>query len=155
MPRLAKSRMPRILVIDDDEAVREATAMVLEEERFEVVGVPDGKSGIEAVKAGSFDLVIVDLFMPGIDGLQTTKAIRQINPSVPVIAVSGFMLGNRRLEMPNFETMATEVGAFSTLYKPFQAAALVQALSKHSQVRRRRRSPAATAARTSAPPIGE
>jgi CheY-like chemotaxis protein len=130
MPRLAKSRMARILVIDDDEAVREATAMVLEEEHFEVVTVPDGKSGIEAVKAGAFDLVIVDLFMPGIDGLQTTKAIRQINPSVPVIAVSGFMLGNRRLEMPNFDTMATEVGAVSTLYKPFQVAALVQAIEQ-------------------------
>ena len=130
MPRLAKSRMARILVIDDDEAVREATAMVLEAERFEVVAVPDGQSGIAAVKAGSFDLVIVDLFMPGLDGLQTTKAIRQLHPSLPVIAVSGFMLGDRRLEMPNFDVMATEVGAFSTLYKPFRPAALVQAIEQ-------------------------
>ena len=130
MARLAKSRMARILVIDDDEAVLEATAMLLEGERFDVVAVPDGESGIEAAKAGSFDLVIVDLFMPGIDGLQTTKSIRQLNPSVPVIAVSGFMLGNRRLEMPNFDAMATEVGAFSTLYKPFQPAALLLAIQK-------------------------
>ena len=130
MPRLAKSRMARILVIDDDDAVREATAMLLEAERFEVVAVPDGKSGVEAVRAGSFDLVIVDLFMPGLDGLQTTKAIRQVNPSQPIIAVSGFMLGNRRLEMPNFDAMATEVGAFSTLYKPFQRAALLQAIEQ-------------------------
>ena len=130
MPRLAKSRMTRILVIDDDDAVREATAMLLEAECFEVVAVPDGESGIDAVRAGSFDLVIVDLFMPGLDGLETTKAIRQLNPSLPVIAVSGFMLGNRRLEMPNFGAMATEVGAFSTLYKPFQPAALLQAIGE-------------------------
>lgn len=130
MPRLAKSRMTRILVIDDDDAVREATAMFLEAERFEVVAVADGESGIDAVRAGSFDLVIVDLFMPGLDGLETTKAIRQLNPSLPVIAVSGFMLGNRRLEMPNFGAMATEVGAFSTLYKPFQPAALLQAIEE-------------------------
>jgi CheY-like chemotaxis protein len=135
MPRLAKSRtktrprvQTRILVIDDDDAVREATPMLLEAQRFDVVSVPDGKSGIEAVKAGSFDLVIVDLFMPGIDGLQTTKAIRQLSPCMPVIAVSGFMLGKLHLDMPNFDAMATEVGAFSTLYKPFQPAALFEAI---------------------------
>ena len=126
----AKSRMARILVIDDDEAVREATAMVLEGERFEVVAVADGKSGIEAVRAGAFDLVIVDLFMPGFDGLQTTKAIRRLNPRVPIIAASGFMLGSRCPEMPNFDAMATEVGASSTLYKPFQPAALLQAIEE-------------------------
>ena len=144
MPRLAKSRMARILVIDDDDAVREATAMVLESERFEVVAVADGRSGIEAVKAGSFDLAIIDLFMPGLNGLETTKAIRQLNPSLPVIAVSGFMLGNRQdghLEMPNFGPMATEVGAVATLYKPFQPAALLQAIDeavhRHGGARRR------------------
>jgi CheY-like chemotaxis protein len=51
--------------------------------------------------------VIVDLFMPGIDGLQTTKAIRQLSPCMPVIAVSGFMLGKLHLDMPNFDAMAT------------------------------------------------
>jgi CheY-like chemotaxis protein len=122
--------MARILVIDDDEAVREATAMLLEGEGFDVVAAADGKAGIEAVRAGSFDLVIVDLFMPGIDGLQTTKAIRQLNPTMPVIAVSGFMLGRWQLEMPNFGTMAAEVGACSTLYKPFQPAALLQAIQQ-------------------------
>jgi CheY-like chemotaxis protein len=132
MPPRAKSRMARILVIDDDEAVREATAMVLEGERFEVVAVADGKSGIEAVRAGAFDLVIVDLFMPGLDGLQTTKAIRRINPRVPIIAASGFMLGNsnRCPEMPNFDAMANEVGASATLYKPFQPAALLRAIEE-------------------------
>ena len=137
MPRLAKSRtksrprgQTRILVIDDDDAVREATAMLLEGHGFEATAVPDGKSGIEAVKAGSFDLVIVDLFMPGIDGLQTTKAIRQLSPCMPVIAVSGFMLGKLHLDMPNFDSMATEVGAFSTLYKPFQPAALFAAIEQ-------------------------
>ena len=51
--------------------------------------------------------MIVDLFMPGIDGLQTTKAIRQLSPCMPVIAVSGFMLGKLHLDMPNFDAMAT------------------------------------------------
>src|SRR3954467_1019160 len=98
--------MTRILVIDDDEVVREATASFLESEQFEVVAVGDGSAGVEAVKTGRFDLVVVDVFMPGMDGLETTRAIRQLDAAVPVIAVSGFMLGNWRLEMPNFDVMA-------------------------------------------------
>lgn len=129
MPRI-KSRMTRVLVLDDDEAIREATAMLLKSEGFDAVAVPDGRSGIEAVKAGSFDIVIVDLFMPGMDGLETTKAIRRHNASMPIIAVSGFMLGDWRLEMPNFDAMAAEAGACATLYKPFRPAVLLQAIQQ-------------------------
>jgi CheY-like chemotaxis protein len=120
--------MARILVIDDDDTVRDATASFLESEEFEVVAVADGLSGIEEIKKGRFDLVVVDVFMPGMDGLETTRAIRQLDAAVPVIAVSGFMLGNWRLEMPNFDTMAAEVGAFWTLYKPFRPAVLMQTI---------------------------
>jgi CheY-like chemotaxis protein len=122
--------MARILVIDDDDTVREATASFLESEEFEVVAVADGASGVEEIKKGRFDLVVVDIFMPGMDGLETTRAIRQLDAVVPVIAVSGFMLGNWRLEMPNFDTMAAEVGAFWTLYKPFRPAVLMQTIQE-------------------------
>lgn len=120
--------MARILVIDDDNAVREATTMLLKGRGFDAVPAPDGKSGLDAIKAGGpFDLVIVDLFMPGMDGLETTRAIRQCDSSVPVIAVSGFM-GNPHLQMPNFNAMATEAGALATLYKPFSPTLLFQAI---------------------------
>ena len=129
MPR-HKSRMTRVLVMDDDTQVRDATAMLLAAKGYDVVAVADGTSGVEAVKAARFDLVIVDLFMPGMDGLQTTRAIRALDASVPIIAVSGFMMGDWRLEMPNFDAMATEAGAYSTLYKPFQPAVLFQAMQE-------------------------
>ena len=129
MPR-TKPRVTRILVMDDDDAVRDATAMLLEAKGFEVVAVADGRSGIAAVEAGSFDLVVVDLFMPGMDGLETTKAIRRLDPSVPIIAVSGFMLGDWRLKMPNFEAIAAEAGAYFTLYKPFEPAVLFDAIDE-------------------------
>ena len=128
MPR-NKSRMTRVLIMDDDTQVRDATAMLLTAKGFDVVAVADGNSGVEAVRtAAPFDLVIVDLFMPGMDGLQTTRAIRALDASVPIIAVSGFMMGDWRLEMPNFDSMATEAGAHSTLYKPFQPDVLFQAM---------------------------
>jgi len=120
--------MPRILIVDDDEAVRSATRILLDAYRFDVVAVPDGKSGVDAIKSGAFDLVLVDLFMPDMDGLQTSAAIRQINPNIPIITMSGFMFKGTCPTMPNFDAMATEAGAVSTLYKPFRPAELLQAV---------------------------
>lgn len=120
--------MACILIIDDDEAVRNATKIVLEANGFEVVAVADGKSGISKIKDRRFDLIIVDLFMPGMDGLATTRAIHQLNPLVPIISASGFMFGGSCPEMPNFQAMAAEAGAISTLYKPFRPKELLQAV---------------------------
>lgn len=122
--------MTRVLLIDDDEAVREGTEMLLDARGYEVVAVPSGEAGVAAIKAGSFDVAIVDLFMPGMDGLETTKALRAHDPSLLVIAVSGFMLGGDRLDMPNFDSMVAEAGAVSALYKPFRPDALLQAIDE-------------------------
>jgi len=118
--------MPSILIIDDDGAVRSATKIVLDANGFDVFAVADGKSGVNAIKDRQFDAVIVDLFMPGMDGLETTKAIRKLSPSVPIIAASGFMFGGSCPEMPNFRAMAAEAGALFTLYKPFRPKELLQ-----------------------------
>jgi CheY-like chemotaxis protein len=120
--------MACILIVDDDEAVRDATKIMLEANGFDVVALADGKSGISAIKDRQFDLAIVDLFMPGMDGLATTKAIHRLNPVLPIISVSGFMFGGSCPEMPNFQAMAAEAGAISTLYKPFRPQQLIQAV---------------------------
>ncbi len=122
--------MPRILIIDDDKLVREATRTILAARGYDVVAAEDGKAGIAAAGAGQFDLAIVDLFMPGINGLKVIETIRRSNPSLPMIAASGFMFGGACPEMPNFDAMATEVGALSTLYKPFRPDGLLQAVEK-------------------------
>ena len=121
--------MPRILIIDDDEAVRRATVIMLEARGFDVVAVASGQAGVDAVKAGAFDAVIVDLFMPGMDGLATTRAIHQDNPSMPIIAVSGFMFHGRCPAMPDFHPMATEAGAVASLYKPLRPNELVRTIT--------------------------
>jgi CheY-like chemotaxis protein len=128
-PGDARVAMVRILVIDDDEAVRRATVIMLEARGFEVVAVETGQSGVDAIKARPFDAVIVDLFMPGMDGLATTRAIHEHSPTTPIIAVSGFMFRGRCPTMPDFHPMATEAGAVATLYKPLRPKELVQAIS--------------------------
>lgn len=122
--------MTNILVIDDDKLVREATQILLRARGYDVTAASDGKSGIHAARSGQFDLAIVDLFMPGMDGLQVMKAIRQSRPSMPLIAASGFMFGNACPEMPEFEAMATEAGAVSTLYKPLRPTDVLHAIEK-------------------------
>jgi CheY-like chemotaxis protein len=122
--------MANILIVDDDKMVREAARIVLQAKGYEVEVAADGKSGIEAAKAGSFDVAIVDLFMPDLDGLQVMEAIRKLLPKMPMIAASGFMFGgNAPPSMPNFATMAAEAGATVTLYKPFRPDALLQAVA--------------------------
>jgi len=124
--------MPRILIVDDDEAVCRAARIVLEAKGFDVVTVGNGVSGVEAIKTAAFDVAIVDLFMPVMDGLKTTEAIRKVNSTLPIIAASGFMFGNAvsTPSMPNFDTLASEAGATATLYKPFRPAELLRAIQK-------------------------
>jgi two-component system, OmpR family, response regulator MtrA len=120
--------MMSILIVDDDEAVRSATTILLNANGFEVVAVADGNAGIATVKSRHFDVAIIDLFMQGMDGLETTKGIRQYNANIPIIAASGFMLKGETLEMPEFEAMAREAGATATIYKPFRPKVLLQAI---------------------------
>jgi CheY-like chemotaxis protein len=122
--------MASILIIDDDEAVRSATIILLNANGFDVVAVPDGESGIDASRARRFDLVIVDLFMTGMNGLDTTKAIHENRPQTPIIVVSGFMLGGSCPEMPNFEAMAMEAGARAIQYKPIRPKIFLQAINE-------------------------
>jgi len=122
--------MRSILVIDDDRLVREAMQIMLRAGGYDVTVAVDGKSGIEAIKSRPFDLVIVDLFMPDMNGLKVTEAVRQSNPTIPLIIASGFMFGGDCPPMPEFEAMATEAGAALTLYKPFRPAQVLHAVEQ-------------------------
>jgi len=123
--------MPKILLIDDDRLVCEATTILLRAKGYEVRAFQDGKSGIEAVKADHFDLAIVDLFMPDMDGLQVMQAIRRANSTIPMIAASGFMFaGEPCPPMPGFDGMASDVGATQTLYKPFRPSEVLRAVER-------------------------
>jgi CheY-like chemotaxis protein len=118
----------RVLVVDDDKAVRTAIKIVLEHNGFDVVLAPDGPSAIQAVETDEFSLIIVDIFMPGMDGLETIRTFKRRAPTVPVIAISGFMFRDSGKPAPDFLSMATKLGAAQSLAKPFRPKDLLRAV---------------------------
>ncbi|MBU0992713.1 MAG: response regulator [Proteobacteria bacterium] len=80
----------RILVIDDDEAIRKVFLLALEGTEFQVDTAPSGAIGIEMIKEQSYDLINIDLKMPGMNGVETLREIRKINPDTPVYIVTAF-----------------------------------------------------------------
>jgi DNA-binding NtrC family response regulator len=121
--------MPRILVIDDDVSVRFAAQTLLELEGYEVVVADGGRNGLAKIATAAFDAVIVDIFMPGMDGLQTIKAFKRQAPDVPVIAMSGFTFRDASKAAPNFLGMSTKLGAAYSLQKPFRSRELLDAVA--------------------------
>jgi CheY-like chemotaxis protein len=80
----------RILVIDDEADVRDALVDMLREQHHEVVSAADGAEGLERFRAGTFDLVLTDLAMPGISGWQVARAVKASRPDVPIVLVTGW-----------------------------------------------------------------
>jgi CheY-like chemotaxis protein len=112
--------MPRILVIDDDDAVRNTILALLAHARYEAVGADGGATGLKALTAGGFDAVLLDIFMPGMDGIETMRTFREHAPHVPIVAMSGFMVRDESGEAPDFLGLATKLGAAYRLQKPFR-----------------------------------
>lgn len=120
--------MARILVVDDDTAVRSAIKMVLEHEGHEVVVAGDGRAGVAEAQAGGFDVVICDIFMPGMDGIETIHAFHQLDPRMPVIAMSGFTFRDGHAPAPDYLSLSTKLGAAYSLRKPFRPQELIKAV---------------------------
>jgi CheY-like chemotaxis protein len=104
--------------------------VLLQSQGHDVSLAESGLAGIAAIKSQVFDLAIVDLFMPGMNGLKVMEIIRRVNPEMPLIAASGFMFNGDCPPMPGFEDMAAEAGAILTLYKPFRPADVVRAIEQ-------------------------
>jgi CheY-like chemotaxis protein len=116
--------LARILVIDDDVAVQ-ATVRLL----HSVVTAGDGRIGLALCETGDFDLLFLDIFMPGMDGFETMRMVRQHHPLIPIIVISGRPIAEETDSAPDFLTMATRLGAVSSLQKPFKPADLMAAIA--------------------------
>src|SRR4030043_921354 len=103
---------PRILVVDDEMIVCESCKRILEEEEYEVEVALSGKEAFEKMKENPFDIVITDLKMPGIDGMEVLKTFRKEYPDTIVIMITGFSTVETAVE-------AMKLGAFDSIPKPF------------------------------------
>jgi two-component system response regulator FlrC len=101
----------RILIVDDDPGVRAALALLLEEESYVPVTVDGGAAALQAVGQQEFSLVLTDVAMPGMDGLELLARLRREAPEVPVIMISAH---------GDLETAVRAVrdGAYDYLVKP-------------------------------------
>lgn len=104
-----------ILIVDDNEDVRQLFCDIVELSGFTPRGVGSGVAALQQLKTTPFDLVILDMRMPDLNGLDTFKAIRQFNASVPVILTTGFGMDKNVQE-------ALSMGALLCIEKPFNVA---------------------------------
>jgi CheY-like chemotaxis protein len=121
--------MTRVLVIDDDESIRVAIETLLRHQDCIVVLADSGHVGTKTFEAFSFDVVMVDIFMPGMDGLETIKTFHNRAPAVPIVAMSGFRFRSTLVSAPDFLGMAAELGATYCLRKPFGQRELMTAIN--------------------------
>ena len=109
--------MARIMVVDDEEAVREILRAMLERESHSVVEAENGQIALDRLHEESADVVIADLFMPEMDGLQLITRLREESPETKVVAISGSMYERRH----RFLEIAGRMDSVRTLAKPFTA----------------------------------
>ena len=111
--------MKRILVVDDDPLICSAIRVWLEERGYAVVVADGGDTGLSALDSSTFDLMIVDIFMPHMHGFESVRVFHQRAPAVPLIAISGYVFAEQRMPAPDFLSMALQLGATRCLRKPF------------------------------------
>jgi CheY-like chemotaxis protein len=121
--------LARILVVDDDPAVQMTIQLLLERAGHSVDVANDGRKGLAKFEAEDFDLLLLDVFMPGMDGLETMRLIHQTKPGLPVVVISGRPITPDLGHEPDFLAMATKLGAVRSLPKPFKPATLLAAVA--------------------------
>lgn len=115
--------MATILIIDDEKGIRDVIRGFLEEEGHVVLEARDGAAAMRRFDPGVVDLVITDVFMPGMDGIEVISELRTLYPAALVLAISG---GSSLGEISVFLNSARALGAARTLAKPFTGAQLME-----------------------------
>ena len=100
-----------VLIVDDEEGIRETLSGIFQDEGYNVITAGSGEEALKILKEQSPDLVLLDVWLSGIDGIETLQEIKKTNPELPVVIISGH--GNIELAVK-----ATHVGAYDFLEKP-------------------------------------
>lgn len=105
--------MEKILVVDDEQSLREVLSIMLKRAGYAVTSATDGEEAVELLQKEIFDLVITDLRMPKVDGLEVLKAVKSTSPETVVLIITAFASADSAVE-------AMKQGAYDYLTKPFQ-----------------------------------
>jgi CheY-like chemotaxis protein/anti-sigma regulatory factor (Ser/Thr protein kinase) len=110
-----------VLVVDDDPAIHDLLRYMLKAENWQVEGAKDGDEALSRLVSGSFDLVVTDIVMPGMDGLALLKRIREVRPLVKVVVITA-------VNTPTHVVQSIRDQAYSYLSKPFSREAVLETL---------------------------
>lgn len=113
----------KILVVDDEQVMRDLFTRVLKLKGYIVTTVESGKEAVERVKEEEFDTTFIDVVMPEMDGVETFKAIKEVNPKVHGVMMTAFAVEDKIKE-------AMQEGAIDYLYKPFDIAEIMTVIGK-------------------------
>jgi DNA-binding NtrC family response regulator len=117
----------RILIVDDDKGARESLEVMLEDE-YEVDCVEDGYAALDKIKGEAFDLVLLDLIMPEMDGIETLKKIKTHDENIDVVMISA-------TDRAHEATASIKSGAYDYITKPFDSEAILSAIERAMQKR--------------------
>ncbi|RUM89381.1 MAG: sigma-54-dependent Fis family transcriptional regulator [Thermodesulfatator sp.] len=120
--------MPEILVVDDEPSILESLRDILEDEGYGVRCVESGEEALRLAEERAPDLVLLDVWLPGIDGIEVLRRLREIQPTLPVIMISG----HGTIEMA---VKAVKLGAFDFLEKPLSYDRVIVSVEKALKVR--------------------
>jgi len=120
---------PTILIVDDEPAILQSLSGVLLDEGFEVLTAANGYEALKTIEAESPDLVLLDIWMPGIDGIETLKAIKKDNPFIQVIIITGHGTIETAVK-------ATKLGAFDFIEKPLSIDKVIVSINNALNFRR-------------------
>src|SRR5438046_7849015 len=108
----SRALRPVILVVDDEPGLRESFRLILDEE-YEVIDVPDGPSALDVLRSSQVDLVLLDIRLPGMDGIEVLERIKALDEAVEVILVTA-------VKTVRTAVAAMKLGAFDYVTKPFE-----------------------------------
>jgi two-component system response regulator MprA len=116
----ATTARPTVLIVDDDDALLDSLKLLLELDGFAVVTAENGVRGLQAFRNRGPDIVLLDVMMPKLDGIESVRQMRRERPDAKIVVMSGDVrVGERDLE-----STAKELGAAALIRKPFDSAAL-------------------------------
>jgi DNA-binding NtrC family response regulator len=114
----------RILVVDDEPAICHLLRQTLIEEEYQVETATSTEEALKELESTPFDLAIVDLLLPGLNGLVLAEAIRMLDPHTPVILITAY-------GTPSFESITSHPAIAHYLHKPFNTDRLIELIQQH------------------------